>query len=372
MNASKWLKRYFILLAAALAVTVGLVVWIDPFFHYHGPADGFYYELDNQRSQNDGILRHFDYDAIITGNSVTENFRTSEAEELFGLDFVKTCFSGATFREINDRLTTALDRHPDTKLVIRCLDFYGFFQDKDALRLELGSYPDYLYDRDPFNDVRYVLNKDILLGRCLPMLARRLAGAEPGMTSFDDYSYWSEEFTYGKDTVLKHRMDPLTPYAQKYPVSHLSQEEADRIRANARQNLVQIALDHPDTRFYYFFPPFGGAYWGSLWEGGGLEKTFEAERLFIEACLPVENITLFSFCDWYDVITDLNNYKDDSHYGAWVNSMMLEAMAAGEGILTQENYRDYLEEKLAFFNHFDYTSMLRQEDYPDGPNGPIK
>lgn len=372
MNAKKWLKRYFILLGAALVLVVGLVVWIDPFFHYHAPAPGFYYELDNERSQNDGILRHFDYDAIITGNSVAENFLTSQAEELFGMDFVKTCLAGATFREVNDRLITALEYHPDTKLVIRCLDYYGFFRDKDALRLELGSYPDYLYDRNPFNDVRYVLNKDIIFGRCLPMLARRLTGTEEGITSFDQYAYWSDGFSYGKDTVIKHRMDPLMPYNQTYPVLHLTPEEVDLIQANAQQNLVQIALDHPDTQFYYFFPPFGGAYWGSLWEGGGLEKTFEAERIFIEACLPCENITLFSFCDWFDVITDLNNYKDDSHYGAWVNSMMLEAMASGEGVLTQDNYLDYLERKVDFFNSFDYNSMFTQEDFPDGPNGPIK
>ncbi len=370
MNAKQWLKRYFLLLGAALVLTIGLVVYVDPFFHYHAPNPELYYPLNNQRSQNDGILRHFDYNAIITGNSMTENFRTSEADRLFGLDFVKTSFSGATYREINDRLTTALDTHPDTKLVIRCLDFYGFFQAPDALRQELGSYPDYLYDRNPFNDVKYVLNKDIIFQRCLPILAQRLRGEPGGVTPFDQYSYWSDQFPYGKNTVLKKRLELQKPYVQESPVVHLTQEEADRIRANARENLVQLALDHPDTQFYCFFPPFGGAYWGSLWEGGGLEKTFEAQRLYIEACLPCENITLFSFLDWFDVITDLNNYKDDSHYGAWINTKMLQAMAAGENRLTRENYQAHLQRVLDFYSTFDYNTLLTQEDLEDTPSGP--
>lgn len=62
----------------------GLVICLDPFFHYHGPVAGWYYELSDQRSQNDGITRHFTYDAVITGTSMTENFRTTEFDALMG------------------------------------------------------------------------------------------------------------------------------------------------------------------------------------------------------------------------------------------------------------------------------------------------
>ena len=77
MKAKKWLIGWGCLVLALLFLISSLVVYVDPYFHYHAPkTDLFFYGLYNQRSQNDGILRHFDYDAVITGTSMTENFRT--------------------------------------------------------------------------------------------------------------------------------------------------------------------------------------------------------------------------------------------------------------------------------------------------------
>lgn len=49
-------------------------------YHYHAPLEDFAYLLDrnNERYQNYGILSHFSYDTIITGTSLTENFKSSE------------------------------------------------------------------------------------------------------------------------------------------------------------------------------------------------------------------------------------------------------------------------------------------------------
>ena len=77
MNASKWNRivlggtlGLLIIIGAATAV-------IDPFLHYHLPLKGLEYPLLDERYQNDGIARHFSYDAIITGTSMTQNFKPS-------------------------------------------------------------------------------------------------------------------------------------------------------------------------------------------------------------------------------------------------------------------------------------------------------
>ncbi|MBQ6904162.1 MAG: hypothetical protein IJQ26_06530, partial [Lachnospiraceae bacterium] len=61
MNASIWLKRCIIILCAVLLLIAVLTAWLDPFFHYHAPRQGFYYALKNERAQNDGIVKQFDY-----------------------------------------------------------------------------------------------------------------------------------------------------------------------------------------------------------------------------------------------------------------------------------------------------------------------
>ena len=78
MKAKIWLISWLGIVIAALAACCILVYKIDPFFHYHKPdTEKYFYELNNQRSQNDGVIRHFDYDAMITGSSKVANFRTS-------------------------------------------------------------------------------------------------------------------------------------------------------------------------------------------------------------------------------------------------------------------------------------------------------
>ena len=89
MKAKTWLRAFLILILAFLVMIGGFVVYLDPFFHYHAPLGGWYYELGEQRSQNDGITRHFSYDAVITGTSMSENFKASEFDALFGTHSVK-------------------------------------------------------------------------------------------------------------------------------------------------------------------------------------------------------------------------------------------------------------------------------------------
>ena len=105
--------------ALILAVTAAVVICVDPFFHYHGPLAGIAYRLDNSRYQNDGIVRNFSYDTLITGTSIVSNFRTSECDALFGGVSVKTPFHGGTFREVNDHLEAAIRANPGLRTVIR-------------------------------------------------------------------------------------------------------------------------------------------------------------------------------------------------------------------------------------------------------------
>lgn len=86
-------------MALLLAAFAGICVYIDPFCHYHAPLSGYDYsivaETVGSMYLNDGIIRHFDFDGVITGTSMTENFKPSEADELFGGKFIKVPLAGS-------------------------------------------------------------------------------------------------------------------------------------------------------------------------------------------------------------------------------------------------------------------------------------
>lgn len=355
---SRWLAATLLLTLLLLCAFAAVMIYIDPLFHYHAPLEDHAYSLNFQRYQNDGIVRSFDYTGIITGTSMTENFKTSEADSLFEAQFIKVPFSGGYYKEIDSNLRRAYRSGNNIRCVIRCLDYTGLVQDKDAFKYY--DYPDYLYNDNPFDDVKYLLNKKLFFLHTLPVFENTKAGLET--TSFDDYSAWGDGedgMTFGASAIL--------PYAyteEALDGRSLTAQERAMVLANIRQNVTALALAHPETTFYIFFPPYSICWWDTQEYAGRLNWHFEAEQLAIEELLKVENIRLYSFSSNFDLVCDLDNYKDKGHYGSWVNSMILEWMKNGEYLLTQDNYISYIETIRDFYTSYDY-SIYREQAEPD-------
>ncbi len=360
MKTKVWLIGWLILVISALSVFGYWVYRIDPYFHYHKPdLEKYFYTLNNQRSQNDGIIKHFDYDALITGTSMAENFRTTEADRIFGVKSIKVVYSGGSYKEINDNIERALAANTNLKMVIRCLDMGNFLKSSDSMRTDLGSYPTYLYDNIPFNDVEYILNRDVIFSRAYQMtLDNDSDDFAPGITSFDDYSRWQSRYVFGINTVSP---DGIT--STEVEQIHLTEEEKQVIKKNIELNVTRVADEHLDVEFYYFYSPYSVVEWNRWRNGGTIYKMQEAEAYITELIVPHENIHLFSFNIRTDITTDLNNYKDGPHYATWINSLILKWMHDGQYQLTEDNYKEYLKEEYDFYTTFDYTSVNGQEDY---------
>ena len=63
-------------IVTGLIAVAALVIMIDPFFQYHGPVETFSYVIDNQLSQNPGLAKNTEYNAVLLGSSVTVNFNS--------------------------------------------------------------------------------------------------------------------------------------------------------------------------------------------------------------------------------------------------------------------------------------------------------
>ena len=210
-----------------------LVFWIfDPYFHFHKPFPFVSYRMYDERYTNDGISRHFDYDAVITGTSMAQNFKTSEADVLFGVNAVKETFSGAGYKELSQNLERALQRNDRLRTVIWTMDSNSLIRDKDYDQYE--GYPTYLYDDNPWNDVSYVFNKNVWYHGVLPNLIMTLRG-EPS-TTFDEYSSWE------KETGYEYVMQSYDRWEQKAETAPgLTEADVEMVTANIQQNFVDLA-----------------------------------------------------------------------------------------------------------------------------------
>lgn len=355
LNGKKWGIALLVLALLSLCAVGAVTAYIDPFFYYHAPLDFLQYPFTDQRYLNDGIERHFEYDALITGTSMTENFRASQLDELFGVSSVKVCFNGSTYQELSDNLRRALEYNPDIRLVLFGLDSWFLQETPGAMRTDV-AYPTYLYDNRLFNDVSYVLNKDVLFRHSIHVLGYTLQGGVT--TSFDEYSFWctAPETMLGKEIVMGKTSRKPASVAQE----PLSQQNRERIVSYFTDNAVALARAYPDTEFLYFFPPVSILYWDDLDRMGMRELQLESLELVSRLLLAEDNIRLFSFFDDFETITNLDHYADMAHYGDHINGLLLERMARGEGELNLDNYREHWRKISDFYGSYDYDSIYEE------------
>lgn len=351
VSNKKWVVTFIVFVLFMLSGMGAVIIVIDPYFHYHKPLGRFQYVIENQRYQNNGIVKHFDYDAVITGTSMSENFKTTQMDEVFGVNAVKVPFSGSSYREISDNLRVALKYNPGLKMILWVMDYDDILIPADTMNYEEDSYPSYLYDSFPLNDAEYLFNKEILLKDAYRVVRYTKDGGIT--TNFDDYGNWMDGRSFGKEAL-----DDSYERPRKEKEEPFSEEDRKIVEENITKNVTDMAHKYPETDFYLAFTPYSIYFWDQLQREGQLHRQLEAEKYAIELMLKADNIHLFSFYTEYDMICNLNNYKDILHYSEDINSQMLLWMKEGTHELTKENYEDYCSQMKTFYSSFHYDALF--------------
>lgn len=349
----KVLKKIIVIIVALIMIVSGVIIIIDPFFHYHKPLIFINYFMDNnqQRYMNDGIVKRFEYNAIITGTSMTENFKNSQFDKLFHTNSIKVPFSGGSYKEVNNILQVALKNNKNIKYILRGLD-YGEINEKFD-KMSYDSYPEYLYDNNLFNDYKYILNRGAFFQSLLNILK---SFSKKEKINFDEYSSWrSDKNKKGKEIVLRTYKRLQKEKVEKV----LSKEEIKKIDKNIEENVIKVPKKYPDVKFIYFITPYSIVYWDELNQKNELKKQIRAEEYMIEKILEVPNIELYSFYSNYDLVTDLKNYKDSEHYIGEINDRILNWIKTGEYRLSKENYKEYIRKNLEFYKNYNYDKIFQ-------------
>lgn len=317
MNRKTWSLLCLAALTGAVVFLSALVIAIDPFQVYR-LATRYMPPIDNvtQVYANAGIVRSYAYDSAVVGTSVTENFRPSQMDEVLGGRFIKLCTSAGTAYNHALLLNLAFETH-DIRRVVYGLDVYSLIAELDETGCPV---PLYLYDKNPFNDVQYWLNRSVF-GSFLPRCLR--AWGQTQDDSIRDSMYcWAGRDDYGLIALYNAQFTaPQTVYAADHFLS--------AARANLETHVLPFISAHPETQFDFFFPPYSAAEWSSMQSKGTLESMLALRGLCYDVLSAYENVTVHDFAAREDWVLNLNNYKDTLHYGQWINDAIVEEIAAG-------------------------------------------
>lgn len=330
-----------------LVAFAGIMYVTDPLIRY-GEENGLftYYEY-NEMYSNPGIARNYKYDAVLVGTSMIQNTDVQECNALLGCDMVRLSYSGGTCYNMKTILDVCFESDNTIKTVYWELDEFQLFSAHDAPRYPL---PEYLYREDHWQDLSYLLNLDIFYHYTLNNVLGTLRGqqqlvAREGETFTGDFS---------KAGTLASYTRPETSVVQTDVAAYL-----DKVKSNLDNNMIPLLEGNPDTEFVFFMAPFSILYWDNEVRQGTFDATMCGVEYAIARLLAYDNVRIYFYHDQWDTVTDLDNYKDYTHYGKWINSKLTQAIAADEGRLTKENYITVLNAMREYIRAYDFDSIFK-------------
>lgn len=354
ISPKKWGICALLLLAVLIGGTALITIIVDPYFHYHAPLDGIHYRLYEQRYINDGITRHFEYDAIVIGNSLSENVKTSQVDELFECNSIKLPYSGAGYKELWESLERAVSYNPDVEKVIVFMDTEDIVNDKDYMRYT--DYPEYLYDDSVLNDGAYLWNKNIFCQGTLYNILMTVTGKES--TTFDEYS--AKDGETGDEIVLP-LIGEITEYAPSEAKVY-GEEDCKTVTENIQENITSVVKNNPDIEFYLIYCPPSIARWGKYYRWREVSYRIDASQTAAELLMKEENVHLYGFQDEFDLVCNLDNYTDTIHFTPEVTEYILSTVAANQKELTEDNSEEYFESLRDFYIDYDYLALQKEPE----------
>ena len=323
----KWIISFFCGVFGVL-LCLGIIAYaVDPFFQFRAKDNS--YMLSGQ-FVSPGLLKTYDYDTLIIGSSMTQNFDMDMFRNELGAKPLHIGLGKITSNEELELLELAYDRDGVDRFYI-CADMYMFTEEPTE-----SKNPSYLVKNDWLSKCRYLLSYEVW-ARYIPidigfMIADRLGVSLPQKyeesKSIDKLENWSLDYTFGEDIVLGN-------YAGgAYGVSKVELENLYPRMVNLIDAYVS-GLDFEQGEHTFFFPPYSALYWNDTQMDGTFEAYMQAKKYFVQK-MTEHGATVYDFQS-SEIITDLNNYKDITHYSPAINDWMVECMANGENIITVED-----------------------------------
>lgn len=334
--------RAYLTIVLSLAIAPILLVTIsnygtDPFEYFRKSSDSrLMLEYTSTRFMNPGFAMHYDYDGVVIGTSMTENFRPSQIDRVMGGRFIKLSMSGSTPYEERLLLQVAFrSKGERLRRVLWGLD-PEMWIDPPGGTEPVDIFPDYLYGGFDIEVLtHYLASKDVFWRDV--MLMERGATAK-GDVDFDSANYWGSSFVFGCKEVQKGYMADLVRHGGFLHAADREPELEASIRANLEQNLLPMVERQSHTVFYLFIPPYSDAetYLVKTYFPAQLAARSYMFRQLKDLARVHSNVHLYDFEADHSITSDLSLYKDVRHYSAAINDWMVEYMNSHAGMLSDD------------------------------------
>lgn len=319
IESGKWLKIFAIGLIVFLLIISAITYIIDPYFQYRVRDNEYFI---NGRFVSGGLLKNYEYDTLILGSSMTQNFNMNSFRQRLGAKPLHIGLGGMKSSEMIELVNLAESVGKSNKYYL-CMDLYNTTSEEKS---ELYTY---LLKNDPISKLRYSLSYEAWM-RFIPIdlgigIAKKLGISLPQKLtrtmSIDELENWNDDYEFGKDIVLNNFKN------SSFAVSKVDNTDLlNKMKSHIDIFLEKLQLKNKEVNF--FFPPYSALYWLNAQNEGYLESYLGAKRYFVEKATE-NGYNVYDF-QGADLTLNLENYKDTTHYNQDINDWMVNCFAKME------------------------------------------
>lgn len=353
MNSKKWIKILLILCVFGVGFVGGVNYLVDPFQQYR--VKTFYpIAFKNERYQNAGLAKNFNYDSLILGTSMTENFLIDKVENDLGFKkAIKLSVSGGSAREQSITLQTAINNNKNLKNVLWGFDTFAFIGEPDRLRYGENSFPFYLYDDKKLNDYKYILSIDTIKDSMKSIINPYRKKDE---LIYDYNRMYEWQYLVNHElTIEKVKKD--WDNRSKFINYEQNKQSFSYLKNNFDLNFYQIIKNNPKIKFKIFFPPYSILNFKALEERDKINDILEFKKYIYNTLLELENVNIYDFQSEKIITHNLANYKDISHYHQNINNWLTEQIRDNKYLVTKENRDEHLENLRKQIEEYDLAKV---------------
>ena len=316
LSPAKYVTSFILILLILIVFAVAAVLTVDPYMRYHKEI-GLKHRYRKSEAMIPGIMRNFDYDTVLFGSSMTQNFDIAEMNAILGGKCIKAVGAGLESESLDKYLETVVSLHK--KELKRCLVGIDLFCFSPNARPRWKDYkymygdhifaPEYFFSLDTADAIRDMIKTNITQKRKelsrFELDSNKMFCNKPGLK-------------YGRK-YLEYAVTQLNPFPVPLDETTL---------ANFERHLFRHIAANPDVQFDIFMPPYSIYFWCYQQEINELEKLLEFRERFAEGLLKFPNVVLHDFHTDFSISCNLENYKDVTHYSPQINTLILKKIAS--------------------------------------------
>ncbi|MFY9100914.1 hypothetical protein OZY48_07685 [Aliarcobacter cryaerophilus] len=359
-NSKKILITFFISTIIFTMILSSFNFIIDPFQQYRKPTlyKTFYTEY-NERSLNGGLAKTRSYSSIITGSSMTQNFLISKASEILP-NPIKLTISGATAHEINLILNTAFKSNNEIKNILIGLDVYALSGKPNRLKNGDDSIPIYLYDYNYFNDIFYLANITTIQESIRSLLNKYMKNKNDLNWNYENMYQWQHIFSdndFSEEKILKQFSSKVEKNTN-IQVSTNNDFDFENLKNSFEFNFISLIQNNPNTNFIFFYPPYSLFSYKQWKEDFILNEIIQFKKYMTKRLSEFSNVAIYDFQSAIEITTNLNNYKDFTHYHQNINNWMIEQIKENNYLVTKDNIDEHLENLRKQIEEYDLNKSI--------------